>query len=140
MINNAKDSQKISQGKDQDGITSLPHVGKALHGWMQLMKFTIICKQSINGYTQEIASTLNTHAVRQPLSPQQLAIKPKGERNWRHEMIHALPDLQLNPDDRVEYLGVRYRVMERNDYPEYGYIQYNVSEDFDFLSEAPSYE
>ena len=104
------------------------------------MHFITICKQNIDGYTEEIKSEVNTHAVRQPLQPTRLDLREQGERTWQHEMLHALPDLQLNIDDRVQYLGTTYRVVDRNAFPEYGYIQYNVTQDFDYLNEAPEYE
>ena len=140
MIPNAKDAQTIVNGKDSAYTGSLPHVGAALHGWMQLMVFGLICKQNIDGYTQEIKSKVTTHALRQPLTPQQLSLKPQGQRDWKWEQLHALPDLQMNPDDQVTYLGQTYRVMEKKEYPEYGYIEYHVGQDFSYLNEVPEYD
>lgn len=140
MINNAKDAQIIVSAKDIDEVTSLPHVGIALHGMMQLMEFWKICKKNVDGYTQEIESITKTHAVRQPFSDEQIELLPEGERSWKWEMLHALPDLALNTDDRVSYLGRSYTVKSKKNYSEYGYIEYHLIEDYNSLNRAPSYE
>lgn len=141
MIPNAKDTMRLSNAKDSDDpVSFVPAVGVALHGWMQFMKFKTICKTNNNGYTDEIESTVETHAVRQPLMPQQLLTKPAGQRGWRWEQLHVLPDLDVNLDDKIEYLGVTYRVQAKNSYPEYGYIEYHVVQDYGYLNESPSYE
>ncbi len=137
MISNAKDAQIISNGKDSEYTSSLPKVESALFGWMQIMTFNLICKKNIDGYTQEVKSIIKTRAVRQPMTPQQLSLKPAGQRSWKWETLHALPDLQLQLDDQVTYLDKTFRVMEKSEYPEYGYIEYHLGQDFNYMNEAP---
>lgn len=139
MILNAKDANIIVNGKDAKEINSLPHVGVALHAWMKFMLFGTICKQNIDGRTQEIESKIQTHAVRQPLSAEQLKLKPEGLRSWKWDQLHALPDLVLNTDDRVTYGGITFRVQYKKDWAEYGYIEYHVVQDFGYLNESPEY-
>lgn len=140
MISNAKDSQIIGNAKDRDNTSSLPDVSVALHNWMQLMTFNIICKKIIDGYTQEIKSEITTHAVRQPMSPQMIALQPAGSRSWKWETLHALPDLVMNIDDQVTYQGETFRVRGKGNYPEYGYIEYQLVEDYNHMNEAPEYD
>ena len=140
MISSAKDAQQLSSAKDKENVISLPHVGIALHGWMQLMTFNLICKQNIEGRTQEIKSVITTHAVRQPFTAEQLAKMNRGQRSWQREMLHALPDLQMNTDDQVTFFGTTYRVEEKISWPEYGYIQYNLVEDYGYMNEVSDNE
>ncbi len=123
----------ITNGKDKPFGTAaigLPNMSEALSGWMQPMKFGVICSQSIDGLVQEIVQWVNTKGVRQPFSAQKLMIKPEGQRAWRWETLHCLPDVLLKPNDDVLFEGVKYRVMQKYDYKEYGYLQYDITQDF----------
>ncbi|MBW1812126.1 MAG: hypothetical protein JRJ39_00260 [Deltaproteobacteria bacterium] len=140
MISNAKDSQSIVSAKDNNNVSSLPYVAIALHNWMQLMTFNLICKRMIDGYTQEIKSEITTHAVRQPMSPQLVNMQPAGQRSWKWETLHALPDLVMNIDDQVTYQEETFRVKGKKHYPEYGYIEYQLAQDYNYMNEAPEYD
>lgn len=58
-------------------------------------------------------------------------IKPIGERDWQWESIHAFPTLQLQPDDIITFDDVDYRVMNKSDYKEYGYVVYEIVQDYE---------
>lgn len=123
-ILNAKDR------KLEDLGSGLPDVGYSVMQFLQTVKIGIIEKQQINGYTQEIINYIKTQAARQPLSAQELAIKAEGERSWKWEKIHTTPEVKLSTDDRIVFKGIPYRVMEKFDYTEYGFLEYHVVEDF----------
>lgn len=139
MLTNAKDGQIIRNAKDNENLSSLPDVSVALHNWMQMMTFNLICKKIIDGYTQEIKSEIITHAVRQPMSAQMISLQPAGQRSWKWETLHALPDLEMNIDDQVTYQGDTFRVTGKTDCSEYGYIEYQMVQDFNYMNEAPEY-
>lgn len=109
---------------------TLPYVGDALQDWFQPMVFTTIVTTIENFQSVEVPTNVNFQGVWQVQSPQDLAIKPEGERNWSWFMLHADPSLALDPDDVVYYLGVQYRVKSKRDYTEYGYIQYELILDY----------
>ena len=122
MITNAKDK----------GLkyTGLPQMGEVLVSWFQNLTFDLITKTLVNYETKETKRTISTQGVRQPMSAQQLAIKPEGQRAWRWETIHCLPDVILKVDDRVIFNGVEYRVMQKWSWPEYGYVEYHICEGY----------
>jgi len=123
----------IQNGKDiKLGIASasLPNVSGAMINWFRPMTFGIICKTQIDGFTQEIVTNYCTKGVRQPFTAEQLAIKPEGERSWKWEQLHCLPDLKLKTDSIVLIDCRRYRVMALLDYAEYGYLEYHIIEDY----------
>lgn len=124
----------IINGKDIPiglGSTMLPDMSPALSGLLQPVTFILISKANINGLVQEIQTVINTRAVRQPFSAQKLSIRPEGQRAWRWETIHATVDLILKPDDRILWDGIYFRVMDKYDYKEYAYVQYDIVQDYD---------
>lgn len=125
MIQNAKNKKLNEIGGD------LPRMGDTITAWFQPLEFQIMQKQQIRGWTDEIALTISTKGVIQPFTPQQLILRPEGQRAFRWFTIHALPDLNLSTDDRIKVRGIPYRVMEKVDYTDYGYVQFNVIEDYD---------
>ena len=123
MIMNGKDFKIGAQN-------NLPDVSDALLDWFQNMTFDLISKAITDYDLTETATTISTKGVRQPFSAQQLSIKPEGQRAWKWETLHCLPNVKLNPDDVVVFNGVRYRVMEKLDYSEYGYLEYHIIQDY----------
>lgn len=109
---------------------TLPNVSRALLNWFQPLNFVTIVKTVVNFAVVETLTTVNFLGVRQPFTPQMLLMKPEGERQWKWETIHALPGLILSPDDIITFLGVNYRVMQKLDWKEYGYVQYDIVQDY----------
>lgn len=123
----------IINGKDIPlnlSSTALPDMVDALSGLMQPVTFIVVTKSNIDGLVQELRTIVNTRAVREPYTPQRLAIMAEGERAWKWSTIHATADLILHPDDQIIWDGEYYRVMDKSDYKEYGYVQYEVVQDY----------
>jgi hypothetical protein len=66
----------------------------------------------------------------QPFTAQRLSILPEGQRAWRWFTVYALKNLDLAPDDVVKIRGLKYRIMEKTDWHEYGYFKYDAIEDY----------
>ena len=132
----------ISNGKDIKigAMSNLPQVSEALLGWFQAMTFYLITKSITDFDLTETKTTVTTKGVRQPFSAQQLALKPEGQRAWKWETLHCLPDVKLNPDDIVVFNAVKYRVMEKLDYSEYGYLEYHIIQDYTEPTPEPETE
>ncbi len=109
---------------------SLPNVSDALMSWFQQMTFTLITKSVINHELVEIGTDYSTMGVRQPFTPQQLAMKPEGQRQWLWETMHTLPGITLKVDDVIVFSGVRYRVMQKLDWKEYGFTELHIVQDY----------
>lgn len=108
--------------------SALPQMGEVLVSWFQNLTFDLITKTIVDYEVKETKTTVSTKGVRQPMSAQQLAIKPEGQRSWRWETLHCLPDIKLKIDDIVIFDGVEYRVMQKWNWPEYGYYEYHICE------------
>lgn len=122
----------IINGKDKtlSQTNNLPNMSETIKSWFQTLTFKKIIKSVVNFQAVETTTTVITKGVRQPFTAQQLKVKPEGQRAWRWETLHCLADVVLNPDEIVEFNSIRYRVIEKKDYTEYGYIEYEIVQDF----------
>ena len=109
---------------------ALPQMGSAVAAWMQPLEFVLVGKEVVDHLVTETYINKRSFGVRAPLKPQELALKPEGQRAWRWEQIHALPTLQLAVDDIIIFSDFRYRVMSKQNFSEYGYILYDICEAF----------
>lgn len=120
-------------GKDKkiaDSFNNLPNLSEALVGWFQSLSFGLVVKELVDYQPVETIKNIKTKGVRQPMSAEQLNIKPIGQRSWRWETIHCLPEIKLNTDDIIVFNCTKYKVMEKYDYSEYGYLEYHIAEGF----------
>ena len=109
---------------------SFPNLSNAVNAWAQPLKFFLVGKDQRDFMTEEVLYPKIAYGVRQPMKAQQLMMKPEGQRAWKWETIHSRPDLVLNIDDIVVFNEVRYRVMAKKDYSEYGYLEYEIMQDY----------
>jgi hypothetical protein len=123
-ISNAKD-MKLSETQ-----SALPDVAAAVQEILQPLRIIVYQKQQINGYTQEIPREFSTRASIQPLTPQQIKMLPEGQRAWKYFTMYCERNIQLLPDDGFKIRGVRYRVQDKTDWKEFGYIKYDCIEDY----------
>lgn len=109
---------------------SVPFVGDALFDWFQPMVFEMVTKTVRNFQVYETGEEISFMGVWQPLQAFQLYLKPEGQRTWSWYLCHSDPTLNLNTDEIISYLGVHYRVMAKKDYKLYGYMEYELVEDW----------
>jgi hypothetical protein len=122
-IVNAKD-KALSQSP------ALPDVGVAVTEFFQTLTFGVISQSVDKGYTRDSQSVVSTKGSWQPMSPQQIALKPEGERSWIWATVHCLPDVILYPGDKIIYHGSTFKVMAKRDYSMHGFVEYSVANDF----------
>lgn len=114
---------------------SLPDVSGALLEWFQPLIFTKITKETVNFQLRETQTEVNTFGVIQPLSGRNLQMKPEGQRKWDWQQLHAAIGTPLAVDDIVVSVNLKdgntpYRIMSKKDYSAYGYIVYELQEDY----------
>ena len=130
MIINGKDTPLASS------FNTLPDVSDVLPGWFQNLTFQLVTKTLVDYEVVESLTTINTQGVRQPMSAQRISIKPEGQRAWKWETIHCLPDVKLNIDDIIIFDGVKYRVQHKWNWSEYGYLEYEICQAYDNQEES----
>jgi hypothetical protein len=107
---------------------TVPNMGDTLLSWFQQMKFTRLAKTVVNFEEKAVETDYVAQGVIQPMSAQQLSMKPEGQTSWKWWTIHADPSLILLPGELVKYLDTSYKVMGKSDYSLYGYLMYEVVE------------
>jgi hypothetical protein len=109
---------------------SLPNMASAMMDYFVPLTFIKIEKRIENHIAKEIPTEVSFYGVRQPLTPQELFLKPEGQRAWKWEQIFTLPSVILAVDDKITFEGTPYRVMKKADFKEYGYVQYEIAQDY----------
>ena len=124
MIKNAADTP-LNQNSG-----TLPDVSGAMLNWFQNLTIQLLTKTVVNYKVEETYVEVAFKGVTQVLNPDSLKLKPEGQRNWQWLQIHSEPSLNLNLDDIIIYNEMQCRVMAKNDYTSYGYIEYHIVQDF----------
>lgn len=112
-------------------ISGMPNMSTTLNGWMKPFTLIIITQTNIDGIPTDGERSVTYRGTVQPLNPEQVNIKPEGQRSWEWLQIHVqLSDNPLANDDRIIYNGKKFKVMARKDYTLNGYIEYHVVKDY----------
>lgn len=122
MIRNAKDTPL------SESALGLPDVSTVVESFMQPVTMSIIYKENSGGYIQEREVKIPTKAARFP-AKENLAIRADGQTSWKWWTILLPAPCRANTDDVFVMRGVRYRVMEKNDWSDNGYVELNCIED-----------
>jgi hypothetical protein len=109
---------------------TVPNVGGAMRDWFQPMTFGVVAKETSGFEVVETMQEVSFQGVIQPLQARRLMLKPEGQRAWTWLWLHADPSLKLQVDSVVVYLGKQTRVMARKDYTIYGYVEYELVQDW----------
>lgn len=101
------------------------------------MTFGIVTKTTEGFQAVEDVEEVSFQGVWQPLRERQLLLKPEGQRAWSWFWLHADPSLELDVDDTITYLGTQFRVMAKKDYDIYGYVEYELVQDYTGAGPTP---
>lgn len=116
--------------KKLNEISSLPQMDAAMSEWRQQIILVVITQVNNEGDITDNRRTINFDGVVQPLQPEEIKLKPEGQRHWEWLQIHSYAgDLNLSTNDRVEYKGMPFKIMATKDYSEYNYIEYHLVRD-----------
>lgn len=120
-----------SRGGVYDSSVGVPNMGEALRGWGRPLTIGLIRKELKD--RREVDTNIvkiETQGTIQPFTAEQLKTKPEGERSWKWQMLHCTPSVEMETDDVAIIKGVRYRVMGKLPYGDYGYVQYELCQDY----------
>ena len=118
--------------KTLNQVSTMPQMGRSFSGWMMPLTLHRITQVVIDGLAQDLADVISFIGVFQPFGPNQLKLKPEGQRSWQWVQIHAVAGtLNLDNGDKILFNGTKYKIMAQNDYSLNGYIEYHAVQDFD---------
>lgn len=108
----------------------LPNVNDVVNSWARQITAYKIKKSIVDFEAVETKTRINFKGVPpQPMTPQNLQLKPEGQRDWRYYTIYS--DYNFNIDDIIEIDNIRYRITQKRDYRAvYGYKEYECLEDY----------
>lgn len=110
---------------------TVPDVSGALRDYFQYLVFTKVSKIVSGFQVVETPYPINFRGVIQPFTKRQLLLKPEGQRAWSWFTCHSDPVLTLQVDDVVLWNGKQTRVMGRTDYALYGFVEYELVQDWE---------
>ena len=107
-------------------------MGQTLNGWEIPLTLIKITQDVIEGDLSIKETPIDFMGVWQPLSAEQLALLPEGQRSWENVWIHAKSSsLNLNTADKVIFNNKRYKITQKKDYSLNGYVEYMLIRDFE---------
>ena len=130
---------------------SFPTVAAALWGLQEVITFRLVVKSAVDfevvedeaggdifggggmgagGFSDPGAQQGTFVGTLEPLRPWKIQAKPEGQRTWKFWTLWTTTLLNLD-DVIVDSASKRYRVMEKRDWNQGGYYEYEVSETFD---------
>jgi hypothetical protein len=107
-----------------------------LNGWMRKIDLTKVSTEIVDFEAKQVERTLSTVGCILPLSNQQLALKPEGQRAWKWMVLFCTTDLELVPDDVVFFRGERFRVTGMADWQDNGYRSQELVNDYSNANSA----
>ena len=105
---------------------NFPNMIDAMSEWMELLTFKLSTKVVSNFQSTETLTTLKFRGVFYPSAPQQIMMKPEGERKWRWWTLLTAYNLSIS-DIMIDNNNVKFRVQTKVDYSKAGYYQYELS-------------
>jgi hypothetical protein len=113
-------------------VSGMPKMSAAFRGWTNRITLTTIKQTIIDGFVVEDEKDVSFYGVIQPLTQEELKLKPEGERSWQWMMIHcSAGELNLATNDKIVFGGVRYKIMAIKDYSLNAYVEYHAVRDYE---------
>ena len=109
----------------------VPNMRGAIENYFQPMVFGLVTKALIAGFENEVMQLVNFRgSALTPYKPRSLVMKDIGQRKWKYWQFYGEPQLRLEIDDVLFYLGKQYRVFESQDYRLYNFMWYSLVQDY----------
>lgn len=112
--------------------SGMPQMNTTLQGWQVPLTLIKLVQSVVDGDLQTTETVINFQGVWQPLSAEQLALRPEGQRSWEHIWIHAVAsELNLETADKVKFNNRIYKVIEKKDYGLNSFVEYMLIRDYE---------
>ena len=112
---------------------TLPNLFDSFDDWMQNMIFEKVGKVVSEDTAFQAVETTTRIPFRGLIVPEkawELQIKPIAQRAWKYFKCYAEAALPLQPDDIILWQGGQYRVTAVTDYSMFGYMEYELAQDW----------
>lgn len=109
---------------------TLPNMADTIANWFQLLVFEKIVKTVVGFAVQETTTPVQFQGVVYTEPKRKLIMAPDGQRLWKVKTVVCWPSAPIGPDDVVLYENVQYRVLASADYKQYGFMSYDLVQDY----------
>lgn len=118
--------------KTLNNITGMPQVSSAFRGWLSTITLSRVTQIVIDGLVTETTKKIIFKGVVQPLTPEEIHLKPEGQRSfeWIEIESHSGP-LDLTTNDRIIRNDKTYKIMGVYDHSASGFISYDAVRDYE---------
>jgi len=117
--------------KPLNQISGMPQMSAAFAGWTTRLVLKTVTQTVVDGFVQDATTDLNVLGTWQPLSPDEIALKPDGQRSWAWYDLHIEGSVLLfATNDRVIYNDLKYKIMAVKDYTLNNYAEYHLVLDY----------
>lgn len=123
----------ISNGANKlvGASVGLPNMSQTIIGWFQNITFGVVSSQLVDFEEVKTITQTPTKGVVQPAGYEILDIMPEGDRNWDIQEVHCLPNIHVQVGEFIYWNNLKYRVLKRENFAEYGYMHYVIREAFE---------
>lgn len=118
--------------KPLSALAGMPQMHAAFAGWTIPITLTKIEQQVSSGFALNIKTDVAVMGTWQPLSPEQIALKPDGQRSWEWIDLHIEgKNVLFQTNDRIIKDDLTYKVMALRDYTLNNFCEYHLIRDYE---------
>lgn len=119
--------------KKLNQVNNMPKVEEAFTDWQIDIVLRKITQINDGGFNVPVETNIKFSGSVQPLSAEQIQLKPEGQRSWEWLQIHVVTGdtTNLETNDRIIYNERPYKVMMKKDYKLNGYVEYHIMQDYE---------
>lgn len=116
-------------------LSGMPQMQAAFTGWMLPLTFKKVAQVvQASGFVEDVETSVSVRGVWQPMSAEDIQLKPEGQRSWAWYMLHVQGNQEVfATNDRLEFQGQPYKVMGVKNYTLNNYVQYDIIGDYTSL-------
>lgn len=114
-------------------MNSMPQMSSAFAGWAVNLQLIKIMQEVQNGFVLEAEDYFSVFGIWQPFQPEQLILKPEGQRSWEWIQLHIQGNnTAFETNDRIQRDQKVYKVMSVQDYRLNNFTEYHLCRDYDY--------
>lgn len=112
--------------------SGMPQMNVAFSNWTLKISFDVVTQTIVDGFPVDTTVNYVVDGVWQPLSPEEIQLKPDGQRSWEWIDFHIRgKGVILKTNDLIVREGIRYKVMSVKDYRLNNYTEYHLIKDYE---------
>jgi len=113
-------------------LSGMPQMTVAFGGWEIPITLLRISQVISDGWVVNLETPVSFKGTWQPLSPEEINLKPDGQRSWEWIDLHVVgKSVLFKTNDRIIKDGLQYKVMALKDYTLNNFSEYHLIRDYE---------